>query len=129
MTRIKEQAVVYAERFTKIGADACLHTFEFTPNHNLKIKKFDSYNEEWLDFVCSCRKGNEDYKQYDIIEGGVANDKVYRTVDLYMTGIYNKDQALQKLIYEKPNNQICFISQNAINRCLKFIEHNIICHG
>lgn len=126
VTRLKEQAVLYADRFTKVGVNAYLHIFEFINDPNLKIKKFDSYDEEWLDFVCSCRKGNDDYKQYDIIEGGVANDKVYQTVDLYMTGIYNKDQALQKLIYEKPNNQICFISQKAIDHCLKFIGHNTI---
>lgn len=124
VTRLREQAVSYAERYTKIGIDAYLHIFEFTPASDLKIKVFDSYDGEWLDFVCSCRNGDECYKQYDIIEGGVANDKVYRTVDLYMTGIYNKEQALQKLKYEMPNNQICFITQKAIDSCLKFIEHN-----
>ena len=90
---------------------------------------FGSYNEEWLDFVCRCRKGNDVYKQYDIIEGGVANDKVYRTMDLYMAGIYNKEQALQNLAYEKPNNQLCFITQKAIDSCLKFLEHKTIKHG
>lgn len=126
VTRLKEQAVKYADRFKKIGINAYLHTFEYTADPNLKIKQFNYYNEEWRDFVCSCRRGNDDYKQYDIIEGGVANDKVYQTVDLYMTGIYNKEQALQKLIYEKTNNQICFITQKAIGNCLRFIEHNII---
>lgn len=127
-TRLKEQAVSYADRFLKVGIDAVLHTYEFTIDSGLKIKVFDSYNEEWLDFVCSCRNGSDIYKRYDIVEGGVANDKIYRTVDLYMTGVYNKEQALDKLIYEKPNHQLCFITQKAIDRCLKFVEHNIIKH-
>lgn len=105
-----------------------MHIFEYTPDAGMRVKIFDSYNEDWLDFVCNCRNGNDVYKQYDIIEGGVANDKVFQTVDLYMAGIYNKEQALQKLAYEMPNNQLCFVTQEAIKRCLKFIEFAKINH-
>ena len=122
VTRLKEQAEKYANRFLRIGDEAYLHIFTYSPDPDMKVKVFDCYDEEWLDFVCSCRKGNDDYKQYDIIEGGVANDKVFRTVDLYMAGIYNKEQALQNLAYEQPNHQLCFITQRAIDKCLKFIE-------
>ena len=103
--------------------------FEFTPDSDMKVKIFESYDEEWLDFVCSCRKGNDVYKEYDIIEGGVANDKVFQTVDLYMAGIYNKEQALQNLAYEKPNHQMSFITQRAIYKCLKFVEYKKYSHG
>lgn len=129
VTRLKEQAQKYGDRFLRAGSDAVLHVFEFTPDTELSVKIFTAYNEEWLDFVCNCRKGTDIYKQYDIIEGGVANDKVYQTVDLYMAGIYNKEQALQNLSYEMPNNQICFITQRAIDRCLRFIEHHTLNHG
>lgn len=129
VTRLKEQAEKYANRFLRAGKDAYMHVFEYVPSSEMEIKIFDSYDEEWLDFVCSCRKGNDVYKQYDIIEGGVANDKVFQTVDLYMAGIYNKEQALQNLAYEMPNNQLCFITQRAIDRCLRFIEHNTYNHG
>lgn len=122
VTRLKEQADKYASRFLRSGKEAYLHIFEFTPDLDLRIKMFDSYDEEWLDFVCSCRKGQDIYSQFDIVEGGVANDKVFQTVDLYMAGIYNKEQALQNLVYEMPNNQLCFITQRAIDKCLKFIE-------
>lgn len=129
VTQFKEQAEKYANRFLRIGSDAYLHTYKYSLDQELKIKTFSSYDEEWLDFVCSCRKGGEDYKQYDIIEDGVANDKVFRTVDLYMAGIYNKEQALQNLAYEKPNHQLCFITQQAIDKCLKFIEYIKYNHG
>lgn len=129
VTRLMEQAVKYAKRFLRAGEDAYMHIFEYTVDSELKIKLFESYDEEWLDFVCSCRKGNELYKQYDIIEGGVANDKVFQTVDLYMAGIYNKEQALQNLVYEMPNNQLCFITQKAIDRCLVYIGYKKIDHG
>ena len=129
VTRLKEQAEKYAKRFLRAGNDAYLHIFDYSPSSDMKIKIFDSYDEEWLDFVCNCRKGNDVYKQYDIIEGGVANDRVFQTVDLYMAGIYNKEQALQNLAYEMPNNQPCFISQQAIDNCLKFIAYKKYLHG
>lgn len=129
VTRLKEQAEKYAYRFLRSGEDAYMHIFEFTTDPTLKTKIFHAYDEEWLDFVCSCRKGGSDYNKYDIIEGGVANDKVFQTVDLYMAGVYNKEQALQNLAYEMPNNQLCFITQKAIERCLTFVEHRIYKHG
>lgn len=129
VTRLKDQADKYANRFLRVGKKAFLHIFEFSPDLDMKFKIFESYDEEWLDFVCSCRKGNDIYKQFDIIEGGVANDKVFQTVDLYMAGIYNKEQALQNLRYEMPNNQLCFITQRAIDKCLRFIDYKEYTHG
>lgn len=123
VTRLKEQAEKYASRFHRAGKEAFMHIFECTLDPNLKIKVFTSYDEDWLEFVCRCRKGEDVYREYDIIEGGVANDKVFQTVDLYMAGIYSKEQALQNLVYEMPNNQLCFITQRAIDICLKFLEH------
>lgn len=122
VTRLRDQADKYAERFLRAGKKAYLHIFEYTPDPDFRIKTFDTYDGEWLDFVCNCRKGKDIYKRYDIVEGGVANDKVFQTVDLYMAGIYTKEQALQNLVYEMPNNQLCFITQQAIDRCLNFIE-------
>lgn len=129
VTRLQEQAEKYAKRFIRAGEDAYLHIFEYTPDSNLRIKIFTAYDEEWLDFVCNCRKGGEKFKQYDIIEGGVANDRVYQTVDLYMAGVYNKEQALQNLAFEMPNNQLCFVTQKAIDSCLSFIEFITYNHG
>lgn len=122
VTKLKEQAEKYAERFTALGSDAYIHTYEYTPCRDLKVKTFTAYDEEWLNFVSVCRRGGDDYKTYDIIEGGVANDKVFRTVDLYMSGIYNLEQALQKLVFEKPNHQLCFITQRAIDSCLSLVD-------
>ena len=129
VTNLMDQAEKYAQRFIRVGKDAYLHIFEYQPSPEMNVKIFNSYDEEWLDFVCSCRSGNDVYKQYDIIEGGVANDKVFQTVDLYMAGIYDKDQALQNLSFEMPNHQMCFISQRAIDKCLKFIDYRKFNNG
>lgn len=68
----------------------------------------------------------QDHTLYDIIEGGIADDKVYNTVDLYMQGIYTKEQALDMLIYKKPNNQICITSQELLDRNLHYVKSIIL---
>ena len=72
----------------------------------VRVLNFDSYSEEWLDFVFLCRRG-EDTTDYDIVMGGVANDKVFDTVELYFQKLITKTEALGRLKYEKPNAQIC----------------------
>ena len=64
--------------------------------------------------------GSKEYQNYDIIEGGIANDKVFNTVELFFTGLIDKSTALQRLKFEKPNNQICFIIQEVIDNLLHF---------
>ena len=82
---------------------------------------FETYDGNWLDFVSSCRKGLE-HEQYDIIEGGVADDQVFNTLDLYFAGIYTKEQALDQLRYKHPNRQMCLTSQALIDNHLHFIK-------
>ena len=77
-------------------------------------------DEKWLDFVCACRDGKDEYKNYDIIIGGVANDDVFKSVDMYHRGIWDKQRTLQELKYFKKNNQIVFINQKAIDELLIF---------
>ncbi len=80
---------------------------------------FDSYSEEWLDFVISCRLG-EDKTAYDIVMGGVANDKVFNTVELFFDGLIEKSEAIKRLRFAAPNMQICFRTQKAIDLTLHF---------
>ena len=60
-----------------------------------------------------CRKGNDD-TDYDVVIGGVANDKVFNTVELFFDGLIDKTEAIRRLRYEKPNLQICFRFQKAL---------------
>ena len=79
----------------------------------LKVLKFDAYSEEWLEFVLQCRSG-QDTTDYDLVIGGVANDKVFNTVELYFDGLIDKTEAINRLRYEKPNLQICFRTEKAL---------------
>ncbi len=77
-------------------------------------------DEKWIDFVCDCRDGKEDYKNYDIIIGGVADDDVFKSVDMYHRGAWDKQRTLQELKYFKKNNQIAIINQKALDDLLVF---------
>lgn len=77
------------------------------------ILKFDSYSEEWLDFIMNCRR-EKDSSDYDIVMGGVANDKVFNTVELYFDQLIDKNEAISRLKYEKPNMQICFRTEESL---------------
>lgn len=81
---------------------------------------FDKYDDEWLEFIVACRAGKDVWRDYDYVEGGVANDRVINTVNLYIQGYISKERALQNLRYLKPNNQICILNQDLLKRHLKF---------
>lgn len=67
-----------------------------------------------VDFVLNCRSG-KDTSNYDLVMGGVANDKVFNTVELFFDGLIDKREAIKRLRYEKPNQQICFRTEKALS--------------
>ena len=87
----------------------------------LKIKHFNSPDEEWLDFVSAHRNRMYEGEQYDIIIGAVANDDVYRTLQVYSTGLLTKEQALESLRIKKLYDQYVFATNEAIS-LLKFVK-------
>lgn len=120
MTPIYEQAVKWCGKFRRRGKEGIVSRYLFDEENmqNLKILQFDSYSEEWLDFILNCRNG-KDSTDYDVVIGGVANDKVFNTVELFFDGLIDKKEALNRLRYEKPNLQVCLRSEKAIE-CLVF---------
>lgn len=115
LTSMREQAVLYAERFLLRGLPAVLNVYEIEEDFgSLKVKEFNTYDEEWLDFILACRQG-KDSSDYDLVIGGIANDKIFKTIDLYFTGDITKDEALKRLKFEKPNNQFCCRTLEALD--------------
>lgn len=72
---------------------------------DFKVLSFEKENEKWLDFVCACRKGQLLNKEYDIIIGNVADDDVFKTVDMYFRGLWDKNQ-LEKVYKQNLENDI-----------------------
>ena len=87
-----------------------------------RVLSFEEENEKWLEFVCACRKGETLNKENDIIIGNVADDDVFKTVDMYFRGLWDKKKVLDELRYYKMNNQICIVNQEVLEQVLEFCE-------
>lgn len=85
-----------------------------------RCKAFTDYDGEWLDFIVASRQGLKPWVQYDYIEGGVADDRVIDTINLYMAGLMTREVALARLSEHRPNNQMCLLSQQLIDKYLIF---------
>lgn len=120
-TPLLGQAEKWCGKFKRRGKEGIIsrYTFDEKALKTLNIKEFESYSEEWLDFILACRSG-EDIWKFDIVIGGVANDKVFNTIELYLDQLIDKTEAIKRLRYEKPNLQVCFRTQEAIDRYLWF---------
>lgn len=120
--------IMQAENFAKKvivrrGGKSVVNEYEFDENaySGLIIKRFSAPDEEWLDFVSENRNGTYVGKKYDIIIGAVANDDVYRTLQVYASGILTKEQALEALKVKKLFNQYVFETKEALS-LLKFVN-------
>lgn len=125
VTDLRDQAVFWANRPVNNNRPHWLNIYELDMEGILKSDfrylRFSSYDFEWLEFVVANRRGEERWQAYDLIEGGIANDRVFNTIELYAAGLTPRDEALEKLRFEKPNNQLCLLRQELIDRYLHFI--------
>ena len=52
--------------------------------------------------------------------GGIANDRVFDTVELFLQGLIQKGEAIRRLHFEQPKFQIALRTQEAIDKYLHF---------
>lgn len=123
VTTVKEQADRWAKRKADIygATQGIVNVYQMKEDlAGLICKCFEEDLNEWIDFVCRCRDGENDYLQYDLIKGKVANDKVFRVVDMYHSGIWDKKRALKEIKVYPNYNQVAFITQKAIEQLLYY---------
>lgn len=126
LTKLKKQASLWAETIAerRMSDTPILNVYEFDVDAakvrcGVRYKVFGSYDLEWLEYVIDCRRGGKLQKKYDVVEGGVANDKVIDTVEDYEKGLLTAEQALGQLAYKEVNHQIAILSQSVIDSFLK----------
>jgi hypothetical protein len=93
-------------------------------NPTLRVKRFSTVNEEWARFVMSnrLRKENDPGHEYDIVEGPVANDKMFRQFQLFLTNRIQLSEFIKSLTFREATHQIAFCSEAAINLLLDYNE-------
>ena len=127
-TDLREQAVRWARRRMRIAgrkgiyARPILSIYEFDEGAylDLNVRSFPEPSLEWLDMVCACRSNTEYKHCYDIVTGKIANDNVGVTVSYVVSGVMRREDALERLKFEKINNQICFCTEQSLTY-LKYI--------
>lgn len=124
VTTVREQAERWARRKAALtGGRAIVNQYQMDDDtRGLRVKRFQDDLEEWIEFVCDCRDEKPVYQDYDLIIGKVANDKVFRVVDMYHSGIWDKKRALMEIRAYPNYDQLAFITQRAIDRLLRFDE-------
>lgn len=125
VTTLHQQAVSWASRPINANKPKWINFYELdfeAVKSSCRVKVFPSYNEEWLDFVLACRQGSAVWKKYDLVQGGIANDKIFNTIELFTAGLISKAETLSRLAYELPNNQLCIHRQEIIEKYLWFIK-------
>ncbi|MDR1974869.1 MAG: DUF3990 domain-containing protein [Bacteroidales bacterium] len=131
VTRLRSQAEDMAIRVARYSKKKTVVTeYEFDEyayeDDEMKVLRFEKYDEEWLDFVI-LNRNTDKRKQahdYDIVEGPVADDKITRNIAKYLKGKYSKEEFLEMLKYSEPNHQICFCSVNSL-QMLEYTDKHI----
>lgn len=130
-TDIREQAERWAIRRAKLlsrkenkNVLPFVNVYEWKHTQFTSEKHFDGASMEWLEMVVKCRS-DVNYKHgYDIVVGKIANDNVGETVSYVVQGIMRKEDAIERLKFEKINNQIAFCTEKAISE-LTFLNSYI----
>ena len=133
LTMLQSQAEAWAKTISerrKTESQAVVSAFSLDMDGvkaaNYRIKTFETYDLEWLEYVIDCRKGGNRQNQYDLVEGGVANDNVIDTVEDYENGVITAEQALGQLKYKAVNHQLCILNQSIVDKYLTFVSSTII---
>ena len=122
ITTFENQAKKWAARKgMRQEKTAIVNVYELSEKWDgFRVLSFEKENEKWLDFVCGCRKGQPLNAEYDIVIGNVADDDVFKTVDMYFRGLWDKEKVLSELRNYKMNNQICIANQEILNKLITF---------
>ncbi|MDR1222497.1 MAG: DUF3990 domain-containing protein [Tannerella sp.] len=127
VTKLKEQAEFWAKRKNRYKNNGFVTEFEFyyseLVTRNCKTKQFETYSEEWLDFVVLNRNDKipAPAHDYDIVEGPVADDKVQNRIVYYLNGRISKTDFLEELKWHEETHQICFCTVASLV-FLKYID-------
>lgn len=128
VTSLYEQSIKWARRVSVVRnvVPPIVNVYSFDLDRCLsdhyRRLSLPHYDRQWLDFVVASRRGEQPWADYDMIEGGIANDDVIDTVEDYYSGRITVDQALGLLKFARPTHQLCINKQGIIDNYLTFIQ-------
>lgn len=81
----------------------------------LSIEKFETADENWLEFVVENRKGEFAGDIKDMHIGPVADDNIYQSIRLFETGAYDAEYTVKKLKTEVLHDQWTLHTEKALS--------------
>ena len=124
-TDIREQAERWALRRKRtafhngdLSARAVVSVFRFDESQaraNLCFCDFPEVSMEWLDLVVACRSSIDYKHDFDVVTGKIANDNVGETIAYVLAGVMRKEDALERLKFQKINRQLAFCTETALS--------------
>lgn len=126
-TTSSEQAekLVYSRIGSKRWCHGYVNTYLFDVGKalaELRVKRFEERNDEWVDFVLQNRMVDGFCHDFDIVIGPVANDNVYRQFALFEGGIISKRTLIDELMTYKLVDQYLFHTLDS----LRFLEFQTV---
>ena len=128
-TDIREQAERWAlrrmqtaKRNGDLSAKAVISVYRFDEKNarrHVLFRDFSVVSMDWLELVVSCRSDLGYKHGFDIVTGKIANDNVGETIAFVLAGVMRKEDALERLRFQKINNQFAFCTEKALS-CLTF---------
>lgn len=129
-TDIREQAERWALRRaryrsrlarTPVPAIICEYELDEAALASLAVKRFSDPSLEWLDFVVANRSDLSFRHGFDLVIGKIANDRVGETVSYVVAGVMRREDAVERLRFQRINNQWAFCTEKALAH-LKFLR-------
>jgi len=114
VTKFRQHAESWAKRKSRFKHSGVVSEYEFyyseLVTRKCKVRQFETYNEEWLDFVVLNRNDKNPIPahDYDIVEGPVADDKVQNRIVDFLNNEITKTDFLEELKWHEQTHQICF---------------------
>ena len=122
LTPIKGQAERMAKRKQRMNnsphAIVSIYNWNEKDKNNLKYKLFNNPDLEWLEMIIECRTNPSYEHGYDIVEGKIADDAVGETVLFVIEGIIKKEEAIERLKFQKINSQIAFCTEKSLKQLM-----------
>ena len=124
-TTLRKQAEDWAEAlFDRYKGDGIfIYEMEFEHSSDLLVKVYEELSEEWLLMVQKNRTLGGIQHNFDVVQGPVANDKTARTIALYLAGIINSNDAINRLKINKINDQVSFHTPAALSHLINFRKY------
>ena len=124
-TDIREQAERWAWRRCRAArrnglSSACaeVSVFRFDDalaRQHLRFCDFPGVSMDWLDMVVAGRSNLNFVHHFDVVTGKIANDNVGETIAYVVAGVMRKEDALERLRFQKINNQVAFCTEKALS--------------